>query len=110
MHRYGGFNKAPSCPAAFPKAAPWNICSHIAFVELDGQMSYKQAMAALATRNQAYAGVCVCVLVYVGVWRVYGGCVVVSHTVHPRLVGGLCVGEGASLWSSRLHDSSQLLS
>lgn len=58
LPRYGGFNKAPSCPAAFPKAAPWNICSHIAFVELDGQMTYKQAMAALATRDQAYAGVC----------------------------------------------------
>lgn len=41
-HSYGGFNKAGTCPRRFPKTAPWNICSHIAFVEMDGQMSYKQ--------------------------------------------------------------------
>lgn len=53
--RYGGFNKAPTCPAHYPNGAPGNICSHIAFVEMDGQMSYKQAMAAVATRSAVYA-------------------------------------------------------
>lgn len=53
--RYGGFNKARVCPKSYPKSAPEYICSHIAFVEMDGQMSYKQAMAHLATRDAAYA-------------------------------------------------------
>lgn len=118
LPRYGGFNKAPSCPAAFPKAAPWNICSHIAFVELDGQMTYKQAMAALATRDQAYAGVCCGGGCWsrVGVCWVRAGCVLGvlvchCHTTHPQLAGALCVGKVSSLWSSSLHDTrSQLLS
>lgn len=56
MPRFGGFNsKAASCPPNYPKTAPSNICNHVAFVEMDGQMTYKQAMAYLATRNEVYA-------------------------------------------------------
>jgi hypothetical protein len=52
---YGGFNKAAVCPKHYPDAAPWNICSHVAFVEMDSQMTFKQAMAYLATGDEQYA-------------------------------------------------------
>jgi hypothetical protein len=35
--------------------APQSICGHVAFIELDAQMSYKQALAWWATGDERYA-------------------------------------------------------
>lgn len=54
--RYGGWEQTPpACPANYPAFAPVGICGHISFVELDGQMVYKQALAYLATKDVRYA-------------------------------------------------------
>lgn len=54
--RYGGWEQTPpACPANYPTFAPAGICGHISFVELDGQMVYKQALAYLATKDLRYA-------------------------------------------------------
>lgn len=54
--RYSGFN-APgiTCPPNYPAAAPQSICGHVSFVELDGQMAYKMALAYHATGDSRSA-------------------------------------------------------
>lgn len=50
-------NKA-KCPENYPKGppeAPEYLCGHISLVELDGQMTYKQALAYWATGDERYA-------------------------------------------------------
>jgi len=44
-----------ACPPSFPPGANRNQCGHIAFVELDGAMSYKYALAYVATGDVRYA-------------------------------------------------------
>lgn len=54
--KYGGWEVTPpACPANYPAFAPRGICGHISFVEMDGQMMYKQALAYLATKDLRYA-------------------------------------------------------
>eukprot|EP00882_Tetradesmus_deserticola_P015228 GHRQ01016219.1.p1 GENE.GHRQ01016219.1~~GHRQ01016219.1.p1 ORF type:complete len:577 (+),score=184.85 GHRQ01016219.1:303-2033(+) len=53
---YGGREAdSANCPANFPAGAPRDICGHISFVEMDGQMAIKQAMAYWATSDMRYA-------------------------------------------------------
>ncbi|KAF6261585.1 chondroitin AC/alginate lyase [Scenedesmus sp. NREL 46B-D3] len=49
--RYGGLNDPSQgqCALNYPPGAPPHICGHVGFVELDGQMSFKQAVAFWAT-------------------------------------------------------------
>lgn len=57
--KYGGNEaNAANCPANYPAgtpAAPKGICGHVSFVEMDGQMSMKQAMAYWASSDERYA-------------------------------------------------------
>lgn len=53
---YGGTAIDQSaCPAKYPGGAPRSLCGHISFVEADGMMAYKQALAYFATGDQRYA-------------------------------------------------------
>jgi hypothetical protein len=55
--RYGGLNDPSQgqCAANYPAGASRHICGHVSFVELDGQMSYKQALAFWATGDVRHA-------------------------------------------------------
>jgi hypothetical protein len=44
-----------TCPAAYPTGAPLAQCGHTAFVELDGTMAYKSALAYVATGDARHA-------------------------------------------------------
>jgi hypothetical protein len=57
FRRYGGINDPSQgqCAANYPPGAPLHICGHVSFVELDGQMSYKQALAFWATGGVRHA-------------------------------------------------------
>jgi hypothetical protein len=44
-----------TCPPNYPEGAPMYICGHIAFVELDAKMAYKEAMAYAATGDERHA-------------------------------------------------------
>ncbi|KAI8464060.1 MAG: hypothetical protein J3K34DRAFT_526509 [Monoraphidium minutum] len=53
---YNGVAKnQDDCPANFPEGAPKKNCGHISFVEIDGMMSYKMAVAFYATGQRSYA-------------------------------------------------------
>jgi hypothetical protein len=51
----GGATDPAACPAAYPSGAPRTLCGHVSLVEIDGMMSYKQAVAFIATGDAAYA-------------------------------------------------------
>lgn len=44
-----------TCPSNYPAGAPRSLCGHIALVEIDAQMAYKQAAAYAANKNTAHA-------------------------------------------------------
>jgi hypothetical protein len=52
---YGADGGKTKCHDKYPKDAPAAICGHISLIELDGQMSYKQALAFWATGDEQYA-------------------------------------------------------
>lgn len=54
--KWGGTNNnAGTCAPNYPPAAPQHNCAHVSFVELDGQMAYKQALAYAATGDEGHA-------------------------------------------------------
>eukprot|EP00878_Enallax_costatus_P022573 GHUV01023959.1.p1 GENE.GHUV01023959.1~~GHUV01023959.1.p1 ORF type:complete len:499 (+),score=71.25 GHUV01023959.1:332-1828(+) len=54
--RYGGTDATGViCASNYPSTAPPTSCGHISFVELDGQMSYKMALAYHATGDTRYS-------------------------------------------------------
>ena len=53
----GGWHKSASspCPPNYPEGAPKEHCGHYSFVELDATMSYRSALAYVATGDERYA-------------------------------------------------------
>eukprot|EP00878_Enallax_costatus_P046268 GHUV01056038.1.p1 GENE.GHUV01056038.1~~GHUV01056038.1.p1 ORF type:complete len:102 (+),score=2.77 GHUV01056038.1:212-517(+) len=50
--RYGGSDASGTvCPSNYPPTAPQDQCGHESFVELDGQMAYKMAIAYHVTND-----------------------------------------------------------
>ena len=43
------------CPANYPANAPSYMCGHYSFVEIDATMSYRSALAYVATGDERYA-------------------------------------------------------
>jgi hypothetical protein len=52
---YGHESAGTKCPDNFPVGAPRDICGHLALIENDSQMAYRQAMAYVVTGNASYA-------------------------------------------------------
>ncbi|KAI8472449.1 MAG: chondroitin AC/alginate lyase [Monoraphidium minutum] len=51
----GASGENGTCPPNYPPAAPTGVCAHVAFIEIDAQMMFKQSMAYLATGDDRYA-------------------------------------------------------
>jgi hypothetical protein len=89
--RYGGLNDPSQgqCAANYPAGAPRHICGHVSFVELDGQMSFKQALAFWATGHVRHARTAL---------RIMSGWAAVNKVFGPALDGN---GPLEAAWVSR---------
>ncbi|KAF8063673.1 hypothetical protein HT031_003528 [Scenedesmus sp. PABB004] len=78
--RYGGLNDPAlgACAPNYPAAAPPALCGHVSFVELDGQMVFKQALAFWATGNAAHAQIA---------RRIFDGWAATNVQIGPALDG-----------------------
>lgn len=91
--QYGGLNDAAAgnCAPNYPAGAPRQTCGHISFVELDGQMSYKQALAFWATGDVRHAQTA---LRIVGGWaatnKVFGPAMDGNGPLEAAWVSGSC--------------------
>ncbi|WIA43021.1 hypothetical protein OEZ86_009555 [Tetradesmus obliquus] len=78
--RYGGLNDPSQgqCAPNYPPGAPAHICGHVSFVELDGQMAFKQALAFWATGDARHAATAL---------RIMGGWAAVNKVFGPAMDG-----------------------
>lgn len=92
---YGSDGGRTKCPENYPKDAPTAICGHISLVELDGQMSYKEALAYWATGDEKYAQNALKIIDSWATVSTFSPCLTtaVSNAQHTVRYSRLCVGD-----------------